>query len=103
MIPPFLLEAEVAALTSPLTQAAAQKRFLKRIGVPFVPGADGRPLVSRAAVGDRLALGDRPPLGGNSAAAQIVVAGSQEPNRDALLARLASRKKKGAKADGKTA
>ena len=93
---PFLLEHEVAAFTKPLTQPAAQKRFLKRIGVPFVAGADGRPLVSRDAVGERLALG------GGAVAQQIVVAASKGPNRDALMSRLASRKKKGAKADGTT-
>jgi hypothetical protein len=95
-VTPFLLESEVAALTMPLRQPAAQKRFLKKIGVPFVSGADGRPLISRDAVAERLALG------GGATAAQIVVAASQGPNREALMARFASRKKKGAK-NGSTA
>lgn len=85
---PFLLEHEVAAFTKPLTQPAAQKRFLQKIGVPFVSGADGRPLISRDAVGERLALG------GGATATQIVFSATKGPNRDALLARLASRKRK---------
>lgn len=82
----FLLDEEVLALTRPLRQPSAQKRFLTRIGVPFIVGAAGQPLISRDALRERLAVG------GSSKAA---VAASQEPNRDALLARLGNRKMKG--------
>ena len=82
----FLLDDEVLALTRPLRQPSAQKRFLTRIGVPFIVGAAGQPLISRQALGARLAAG------GSTEAA---IAASQGPNREALLALLGNRKKKG--------
>ncbi len=89
----FLLDDEVLALTRPLRQPSAQKRFLTKIGVPFVVGAAGQPLISREALAARLGVG-------GSTKAAIVA--SQEPNRDALLARLGHRRKKGV-LDGTTA
>lgn len=94
---PFLLEDEVIALTRPLRQPAAQKRFLKRIGVPFIVGAAGQPIISREGLGSRLSMGGGELL---PAAAEAVVS---TPNRDALLARLASRKKKKGVKHGTTA
>ncbi len=87
----FLLADEVLALTRPLRQPSAQKRFLRRIGVPYIVGAAGQPIISREALGSRLALGG----------SVNAVTASQGPNKDALLARLASRKK--GKANGTTA
>jgi hypothetical protein len=82
----FLLDDEVLALTRPLRQPSAQKRFLIKIGVPFIVGAAGQPLISREALAARLAVG------GSTKAA---IAASQGPNREALLAHLGNRKKKG--------
>lgn len=92
----FLSDDEVLALTRPKVQPAAQKRFLKRIGIPYIVRPDGRPIISRGALAGRLALG-----GENAPAANVAVA-RQEPNRAKLLARLGNQKKRGAK-NGTTA
>lgn len=52
---PFLLDHEIAQMVYPLTQPAAQKRYLDKIGVPYTARPDGRPLVSREFVAQRLA------------------------------------------------
>jgi hypothetical protein len=41
----FLTDDEVANLTRPLRQPAAQRRFLERQGIPFVTRPDGTPAV----------------------------------------------------------
>lgn len=51
---PYLSDAEVAGMCSPLTQPAAVRRFLKRCGVPFIIRPDGRPIVARRAVDEAL-------------------------------------------------
>ena len=71
---PFLHDQEVAEMCKPLRQAAAIRRYLSRLGVPFQLRPDGRPLVSREAV-TRL-------LGGAALQSQ----GEMEPNLEALQA-----------------
>jgi hypothetical protein len=80
---PFLSETEVADMCSPLTQPAAQRRWLKKLGVEFKLKPNGRPLVSRQGVFSGNATG------GNTA--------SRQPDKEALLARLRGGK------NGKTA
>ncbi len=87
----FLSDAEVLQLTKPKVQAAAQKKFLDRIGVPYVARPDGRPVISRAALSERLSLyGGRNPTTPRTPA-------SHAPDRTALKAVLDKRKMKGAK------
>lgn len=53
---PFLRDDELAEMTRPLVQAGARRRYLRRMGVPFIVRPDGQPLVSRSAVGNLLGL-----------------------------------------------
>lgn len=46
--PPDLTDDEIAAICKPLTQPAAQIRYLEALGVRAARRRDGRPLVSRA-------------------------------------------------------
>lgn len=81
-VTPFLTDDEVAMLCTPLTQPAAIRRFLTRLGVPFRIRPDGRPIVSRRQADD---LFSSPP--GGSTAAQK----ETEPNRAAIMARFSKR------------
>lgn len=45
---PYLEDAEIAAITHPLTQGAARIKFLRRLGCLVKPKPDGQPLVGRA-------------------------------------------------------
>lgn len=83
---PFLLDDELAVMTHPMRQAAAQRRFLDRVGVPYLTRPDGRPLVSRDALAGRLS-------GGAQTAAEV--ASNSEPNVAALRARTGRRKHHG--------
>ena len=83
----FLSDEEVAVLTRPRIQAAAQRRYLDHIGIPYICRPDGRPVVSREALTERLAMG------GARAPASVVKATSATPNRAATLAHLGTRKK----------
>lgn len=56
---PYLSDAEVAGMCSPLTQPAAVRRFLKSLGVPYLIRPDGRPIVARRAVDEAL-YGSKP-------------------------------------------
>lgn len=47
---PFLLDQEIMQMCKPLRQPAAIRRYLKRVGLPFMVRPDGWPLVSRQAV-----------------------------------------------------
>lgn len=51
---PFLSDVEVAEMCSPLLQAGAQKRYLRRLGMRFEIKPNGRPLVSRSGLQGRL-------------------------------------------------
>ena len=42
-----LTDSEIAAICSPLTQGAAQVRYLRSLGVPVQRKPNGRPLVRR--------------------------------------------------------
>jgi len=44
---PYLTDAEIAELTRPLKQHAAQRRALEKLGIPFRVRPDGSPLVWR--------------------------------------------------------
>ena len=68
-------------MTHPLQQAAAQKRYLQSLGMPYIERPDGRPLVSRDGLAARLLLQSAPGQGN-----------PQGPNRAALLARFGARK-----------
>lgn len=46
--PPWLTEAEIDDICRPLTQAAAQVRFLERLGLKVSRKASGAPLVIRS-------------------------------------------------------
>ena len=46
----FLTQAEVDQLCEPLTQPAAQRRWLRRSGIPFREAPSGRPVVARSDV-----------------------------------------------------
>lgn len=45
--PPDLTDEEIADICRPLTQGAAQVRFLRRLGLRVERRPDGRPLVNR--------------------------------------------------------
>lgn len=79
---PFLGEDELAQLTHPTRQAHAQRRFLDRIGVPYIVRPDGRPLVSRDLLRERL----------SQAQGHTPQANATTPDRQALLASMAGRK-----------
>jgi hypothetical protein len=81
---PFLGEDELAQLTHPTRQAHAQRRFLDRIGVPYIVRPDGRPMVSRDVLRERFSQQPKQPS----------QAGGTAPNRQALLASMAARKGK---------
>lgn len=81
---PFLSEDELGMLTHPTRQACAQRRFLDRIGVPYIVRPDGRPLVSRDVLRERM----------SRAPGQTPEANATTPNRQALLASIAARKGK---------
>lgn len=83
---PFLLDEELSVMTYPMRQAAAQRRFLDRVGIPYISRPDGRPLVSREALAGRLA-------GGAQTAAEA--ASNDEPNVAALRARTGKGKRHG--------
>ena len=80
---PFLSDAEVADMCSPLLQPGAQKRHLRRLGLPFALKPNGRPLVSRERVHGL--LDGRPSRGAGSASAG--------PDVEALKAMFNKRKK----------
>lgn len=46
--PPFLTDAEVAEICAPLTNGAAQVRYLQRIGLAVQRKPNGRPLLMRS-------------------------------------------------------
>lgn len=47
-VPPDLTDDEIARICKPLTQPAAQIRYLRDLGVQAARRRDGRPLVSRS-------------------------------------------------------
>lgn len=47
---PFLLDSELEAMTMPLRQPGARRRYLDRLGVPYLVRPNGQPLVSRLAL-----------------------------------------------------
>lgn len=81
---PFLTDDEVAMLCKPLTQPAAIRRFLTKLGVPFQIRPDGRPIVSRRQADDLFSSAP-----GGSTAMQK----ETEPNRAAMMARFSKRTK----------
>lgn len=44
---PFLDDKELDLMTSPLRQPGARRRYLDRLGVPYLVRPNGQPLVSR--------------------------------------------------------
>lgn len=44
---PFLTDQELSAMTTPLIQPGARRRYLDKLGVPYLIRPDGQPLVSR--------------------------------------------------------
>ena len=79
---PFLTDDEVSMLCKPLTQPAAIRRFLAKLGVPFRVRPDGRPIVSRRQAEELFSSAP-----GGSAAVQK----ETEPNRAAIMARFSKR------------
>jgi hypothetical protein len=71
---PFLTDAEVAEICAPLVMPAAQRRYLKRLGLLVQAKPNGRPLVARGEV-ERVLVGRRPEGGDRPA----------HPNRTALF------------------
>ena len=68
MNPAFLTEAAVNQLCDPLSQAAAQCRWLKGQGIPFLRSPSGRPVVLRTSIAEIFFLpsspgGDQPDMG----------------------------------------
>ena len=51
---PFLDDQELRAMTHPISQPAARRRFLDKIGVPYIVRPDGQPLVSRGGLATML-------------------------------------------------
>lgn len=47
-LPPFLTDAEIAAICDPLVMPAAQRRYLARLGLLVQAKPSGRPLVARS-------------------------------------------------------
>lgn len=46
--PPYLTDAEVAEITSPLRQGAARIKYFRKLGCKVEPRPNGQPLVLRA-------------------------------------------------------
>jgi hypothetical protein len=89
----FLSDDEVCQCCSPYVQRGAQRRFLTSRGVPFWTSPDGRPIVRRADVYERLE-------GRSPSHSTVERPGLGTPNPDALLRRLALRKPKRASTNG---
>lgn len=63
---PYLTEAEINEICSPLKNGAAQIRFLERLGMIVKPKPSGKPLLARAEF-DRVMTGDRAAAPGSGA------------------------------------
>lgn len=88
---PFLSDAEIADLCEPLTQPAAQLRFLKGLGLLVKTKPNGKPLVARGEF-ERVMIGRQAEPAHNGGAGQ--------PNKAALLQLFSKGAKNGAKAQG---
>jgi hypothetical protein len=71
---PYLTDAEVAEICAPLIMPAAQRRYLKRLGMLVQAKPNGRPLVARGEF-ERVLVGGRPDRSDKPA----------HPNRTALF------------------
>lgn len=89
---PFLTDDEIRELCAPLTQPSAQLRYLRGLGLLVQQKPNGRPLLAvsefeRVLGAARLAPAAAP--GGNG----LNWDPARQPNREALMARLAQRKR----------
>lgn len=80
---PFLSDLELAEICAPLTNGAAQKRFLERLGMKVERKPNGRPLVARGEF-ERVMVGRQP---------EQVQNGPAQPNRAALMQLIAGGKR----------
>lgn len=71
-LPPWLTEAEINDLCTPLTQHAAQIRYIERLGIPVRKKPNGAPLVMRSQFEEILAPANKSK------------AGKTQPNRAGL-------------------
>ena len=76
---PYLTDDELGQICAPLTNGAAQVRYLERLGMKVQRKPNGRPLVARGEF-ERVMVGGR---AANDAPAQN--AGPSQPNRAALV------------------
>ncbi len=88
---PFLTEDELADICQPLTNGAAQVRYLERLGLKVARKPNGRPLVARGEF-DRVMIGRQPEQAQNG--------GPSQPNRAALM-KVIQGGKRGAQAQGR--
>ena len=72
---PFLSDAELAEICAPLTNGAAQVRYLERLGLKVARKPNGRPLVARGEF-ERVLIGRT---------AEPTQSAATQPNRAALL------------------
>lgn len=72
---PFLTDDEVHAICDPLTNGAAQVRYLERLGLKVARKPSGRPLVARGEF-DRVMVGRQP---------EAQKPAANQPNRAALM------------------
>ena len=91
MLAPFLTDPELAEICAPLTNGAAQVRFLERLGLKVARKPNGRPLVARGEF-DRVMIGRQPEQAQN--------AGPSQPDRAALM-KVIQGGKRGAQAQGR--
>jgi len=92
---PFLSDAEIAELCAPLTQAAAQVRHLRGLGLTVSTKPNGRPVVIRSHA-ERV-LSGMSASGASSAVEKPEVTPAQKPDRQALILRF-----QGARSHGST-
>jgi len=89
---PWLSDDEVAELCKPLEQPAAQLRYLKRLGLHVERKPNGRPLLMRSELERVLGGGRLLPANGPQPTRR-----NTEPDRDALLAWAANRRRQSPK------
>lgn len=86
---PYLTDEEIAEICAPLVNAAAQRRYLERLGLIVKRKPNGRPLVARGEF-ERVLIGRQPEHPQNS---------TTQPNRAALMKLIGG--KRGTQAQGR--
>lgn len=81
----YLTDAEIADLCTPLTQAAAQVRHLRTLGLTVTTKPNGRPVVIRSHAAT--VLSGLPASGASPEGKKAEATPAQQPNKQALILR----------------